>query len=70
MWIPISFTLVVDDFGIGYVGRDHEDHLMSVLKIYYKKITTYWEEKLYCVITMKWYYTKLYVDISIPGYVK
>ena len=34
------------------------------------KITTYWEGKLYCGITMKWYYTKIYVDISMPGYVK
>ena len=36
LWGPISSTLVVDYFGIGYVGRDHADYLMSALKIYYE----------------------------------
>ena len=48
-------------FGIGYVGKYHADHLMCPLKMYYKKITTDWEGKLYCDMTMKWDYTKLYV---------
>ena len=29
---PISFTLVVDDFGVKYVGKEHADHLMESLK--------------------------------------
>ncbi len=29
---PISFTLVVDDFGIKYVGQEHVMHLISILK--------------------------------------
>ena len=70
MWRPISFTLVVDDFVIGYVGRKHADHHMSALKMYYEKIITDWEGKLYCGITMKWYYTKSYLDISMPRYEK
>ena len=70
MWRPISFKLAVGDFGISYVGPEHADHLMSALEMYYKKITTYLEGKLYCGITMKWDYTKLYVDISMPRYVK
>ena len=32
----ISFTLVVDNFGIKYVGRKHNDHLLGVLKQHYK----------------------------------
>ncbi len=28
---PISFTLCVDDFGIKYVGREHAEHLASIL---------------------------------------
>ena len=43
---------------------------MSALKMYYENITTYQQGELYCGITMKWDYTKSYVDISIPGYVK
>jgi hypothetical protein len=26
---PISFTLVVDDFGVKYVGREHVDHFIK-----------------------------------------
>ena len=46
------------------------DHLMSALKMYYKKITTDREGNLYCGITMKWDYTKIYGDISMPGHVQ
>ena len=30
-WRPICFTLVVDDFGVKYVGKEHSEHLVSVL---------------------------------------
>ena len=43
---------------------------MSALKIYYEKITTYWEGSLYFVITMKWNDAKRYVYTSMPGYFK
>jgi hypothetical protein len=33
---PISFTLVVDDFGIKYLGREHMMHLISILKEHYE----------------------------------
>ena len=29
---PVWFILVVDDFGIKYIGRQHADHLIGVLK--------------------------------------
>jgi hypothetical protein len=29
---PISFSLVVDDFGVKYVGREHTEHLMECIK--------------------------------------
>jgi hypothetical protein len=29
---PISFSLVVDDFGVKYVGREHAEHLMECSK--------------------------------------
>ena len=31
-WRPISFTLIVDDFGVKYVGKEHADHLVQLLK--------------------------------------
>jgi hypothetical protein len=29
---PISFSLVVDDFGVKYVGPEHAEHLMAYIK--------------------------------------
>ena len=31
-WRPISFTLVVDDFGVKYIGEEHVYHLLQLLK--------------------------------------
>ena len=35
-WRPICDSLWVDDFGVKYFGKYHADHLMSVLREYYK----------------------------------
>jgi hypothetical protein len=29
---PISLSLVVDDFGVKYIGREHAEHLMECIK--------------------------------------
>ena len=31
-WRPVWFSLVVDDFGVKYVGQQHIDHLLGALK--------------------------------------
>jgi hypothetical protein len=31
----VQFTLVVDDFGIKYVGKEHADHLLNALQEHY-----------------------------------
>jgi hypothetical protein len=66
---PISFTLVVDDFGIKYVGKEHADHLLNALKEHYT-LDIDWEGKLYCGISLNWDYENRTVDISMPGYIK
>jgi hypothetical protein len=33
---PISFSLVVDDFGVKYVSREHAEHLKECNKMNYK----------------------------------
>ncbi len=33
---PINFTLMVDDFGIEYVVKEHVLHLLDILKQHYK----------------------------------
>jgi hypothetical protein len=65
---PVAFCLVVDDFAVKYVGKEHADHLMSVLRKKYT-ISTDWEAKLYCGLTLKWDYEKGTCDLSMPGYV-
>ncbi len=66
---PVQFTLVVDDFGIKYVGDEHFEHLINALKEHYD-VTIDKEGKLYCGITLDWDYNKRTLDISMPGYVK
>ena len=64
---PNWFTLTVDDFGVKYIGREHAEHLMSVLK-QHCKMEEDWKGELYCGIT-KWNYEKGYVNISMHNYV-
>jgi hypothetical protein len=35
-WRPISFTLIVDNFGVKYIGKEHVMHLIRVLKEHYE----------------------------------
>ena len=67
-WRPIWFGLVVNGFGIKYVGEEHREHLLNILNKYYEMETDY-NGELYCGITLKWNYEKGYVDISMPNYV-
>ena len=50
---PIWFTLTVDNFGVKYIGKEHADHLMTVLKQHYK-MDKDWKGELYCGIILKW----------------
>ena len=56
MWRPIDFTLVVDDFGVGYEENEHALHLLQTLRKYYKAVSVDWKGTLYCGITLKWDY--------------
>jgi hypothetical protein len=68
-WRPIQFTLVVDDFGCKYVGKEHALHLQSVLKQFYP-VTTEWDGTRYIGITLDWDYEKRQVHLSMPNYAK
>jgi hypothetical protein len=65
---PISFTLVVDDFAVKYVGKHHAEHLGNALLRTYE-LTTDWTATVYSGMTLKWDYDKRICDISMPGYV-
>jgi hypothetical protein len=66
---PLTFTLVVDDFGLKFVDKDDVDHLISSIKKSYT-LTEDWSGNLYCRITLVWDYVACTVDISMPGYIK
>jgi hypothetical protein len=66
---PISFSLVVDDFGVEYVGREHAEHLMACIKIKYN-ISSDWNGTAYCGLTLDWDYENCTVELYMPGYIK
>jgi hypothetical protein len=65
---PILFSLVVNNFGVKYMGKQHADHLFSALEQHYEAATD-WEGKLYCGLTLDWDYKVRTINISMPGYV-
>jgi hypothetical protein len=66
---PILFSLVVDDFGVKYVGREHAEHLMACIKKKYN-ISRDWNGTAYCGLTLGRDYKHRTVDLSMPGYIK
>jgi hypothetical protein len=52
---PLTFTLVVDDFGVKYEKKEDADHLISSIKSTYR-LTKDWMGNLYCGITLDWDY--------------
>jgi hypothetical protein len=66
---PIQFILVVDDFGLQYVGKEHAQHLIDALEADYT-VSKDWTGGLYCGITLKWNYVSKHVDLSMSGYIK
>ena len=65
---PIMFALVVDDFGVKYVGREHAEHLKRTLEEAYT-ITTDWTGDTFLGMHLDWDYAQGIVDISMPGYI-
>ena len=65
---PISFTLVVVDFGVKYVGREHLDHLIQALNDEYE-ITVDLQGSYMLGMTIKWDYINKHVDVSMLGYI-
>ena len=69
-WRPIDFTLVVDDFSVGYEDNEHTLHLLQTLHKYYEAVSVDWKGTLYCGITLKWDYRQRTCKLSMPGYVQ
>ena len=67
-WCLIFSALFIDDFGVKYVSKQHADHLMTVLRKYYK-ISRDWRGKRYLDLDLDWDYDNHKVHLSILGYV-
>jgi hypothetical protein len=65
---PIAFTLVVDNFGVKYVGHEHADHLIQCIKETYELIKD-WTGDLYCGIKLGWDCNARTLNILMPGYI-
>jgi hypothetical protein len=65
----ITFTLVVDNFGVKYENKVNVDHLIASIKKDYM-LTKDWTGNLYCGIQLDWDYAGRTVNISMPGYIK
>ena len=55
VWRPVQFVLIVDDFGVEYVGRKHADHLLGVLNQHYE-MSEDWAGKKFAGIDLSWNY--------------
>ena len=66
--LPISFTLLVDDFRVKYISNIVPYYLIKVLKMQYT-ISIDWIGSNYLGLTLEWDYKSGYVTISIPKYV-
>ena len=70
----MCFTLVVDNFGVKYVRGEHAQHLLDVVKQYYKVTSDLGTEKqgskfIGITLEFEWDYEKRRVHLSMPGYV-
>jgi hypothetical protein len=68
-WRPIMFSLVVDDFGVKYVGEEHAEHLLKTIQKHYQ-CSVEKEGERYCGLTIKWDYPNKKVHISMPKYIE
>ena len=66
---PIIFSLVVDDFGVKYIGKENADHLVQALQKLYT-ISINWTGALFCGITIDWDYAACTCDISMPKFLQ
>ena len=68
-WRPITFALVVDNFGVKFKGDDHANHLIKTLEKHYD-VTIDWKGELFVDIKLAWDYDKITLDTHVPGFTK
>ena len=64
---PIQFSLIVDNFGVKYVGKEHMEYLITFLRKDYSRITVDLKRGLYAGINLQWNYKEKWLDASMNG---
>ena len=67
-WRPLQFCLIVDDFGVEYVGIEHFDYLLNLLKKFHGVQFNMAGDKL-AGISIQWDYPRKRCRLSMPGYI-
>jgi len=67
--LPVTFSLVVDDFGIKYKGRDNAMHLLETLQQIYR-ITADWKGERFIGMTINHDKVNRTLSVSMPNYVQ
>jgi len=67
--LPITFSLVVDDFGIKYKGKETAQHLLDTLQRIYR-ITADWKGERFIGMTINHDKTNRTLSVSMPNYVQ
>jgi hypothetical protein len=68
-WQPITFSLIVDNFGVKYIGEEHAQHLLQTVQKYYTCLFKKEGGKC-CGLTIKWDYVGKKVHLLIPSCVE
>jgi hypothetical protein len=68
-WRPITFSLVVNDFGVKYAGEEHAQHLLQMRQKYYQ-CSVEEEGGRYFGLAIKWDYPGKKVHLSMPKYIE
>jgi hypothetical protein len=65
----LTFTLIVDDFGVKFNNFQQANHLIEALQTKYE-LSVDWSGSLYCGVTLEWNYIMRTVVCSMPKYVQ
>ena len=58
----------MDEFGVKYVGKEHDDHLIDLIKEN-NDVTEYWEGKRYLGFIFDWSYDTRSVHLYMLNYI-
>ena len=67
-FLPITFTLVVDDFGVKNIGKQAVQHLVKTLQSKHV-VSIDWSDRNYLGFTIDWDYVHMCATVSMPQHV-